>query len=736
MGHPLWLFYVGQVVLTVPFALFMVRDVARRHAVQASLAWGLALYLSWFLSNPVLATRFDETLHVASLTNIVGGEGFFAPNPMLPVSSYYPGLELVAGALHWLTGAPLVAAQVATVVAARCALVLALFWLVERLTRSTRAGMLAVFLYGSSSQFWFFNAQFSYQTLALPLMLLALLLTVRAIDDVRRWPLPPLAGALAALALLTVTHHLTSWLAVGVLWVWGVVHFYARDERATRLVWSVAGAATVLAVAWTVVVGPMLWTYLGPLFEDSVRELDGIVNGQDTGRELFSDTSGTSSTPLWERGVMFGSMLGWCLLLVPSGLHGLFGRTLGRSWARLGPLLLAGTYPALLLARVSPTASDVGERASSFVFMAMALVVAAWLAPRIDRVWRPVVAAAGVVLVLGGLIVGGGPDWSRVPGPYLATAEQRSIDHDTLAVARWFGRYAPEGSRFASDTTMNRFLPDLAPVEATTAVGNSVNVTPLMTSDDVDASTVATIRSAEIDFVVSDTRLAGEPPRSGSILEGSNDYGIASVSREELTKFDDLPGAVLVLDGPVKVYDVRGVRGVERTWADRPSPTLPGPVHVGAMVVALEVALALLLGLRHRFGPGVDRLLLGRRAELGWALVLPGLAVVGAAATLLRFPPWIGTGLLAAGGLVALVRLRLSPKAPPRLRPTLVSSALPVALAALVLAALLFAVAGVWRGLLAPAPDLPAPPALQQQGGSATAGGGAGTGASTPGGTP
>ena len=99
------------------------------------------------------------------------------------------------------------------------------------------------------------------------------------------------------------------------------------------------------------------------------------------------------------------------------------------------------------------------DRASTFVFMAMALVVGAWLAGRGHVCVGLFVPGALILLVLGGTILGSGPDWQRVPGPYLAGAEQRSIDSTTVAVAEWAGRYVPDGSNVAADTTFSRLIP-------------------------------------------------------------------------------------------------------------------------------------------------------------------------------------------------------------------------------------------------------------------------------------
>src|ERR671931_1208211 len=66
---------------------------------------------------------------------------------LLAVSSFYPGLELATTGVHWLTGLPLVGAQILVVLLARSVLVMALFTLVRRGTGSGTAGGGALLLF-------------------------------------------------------------------------------------------------------------------------------------------------------------------------------------------------------------------------------------------------------------------------------------------------------------------------------------------------------------------------------------------------------------------------------------------------------------------------------------------------------------------------------------------------------------------------------------------------------------
>ena len=90
------------------------------------------------------------------------------------------------------------------------------------------------------------------------------------------------------------------------------------------------------------------------------------------------------------------------------------------------------------------------------------------------------------MLILGGTLIGSGPDWQRVPGPYLAGAEQRSVDAETVAVAQWAGTYLPADSRVAADTAFSRVLPNFGPVTTITQPAGFDSMTPLFIAHSID----------------------------------------------------------------------------------------------------------------------------------------------------------------------------------------------------------------------------------------------------------
>lgn len=697
------LWYVGFVAIVVPFAWLLLAPSRTGHQrLGAALAFGLIMYGSWYLTNPVMSTRFDENLHVTTLVNIVGERRFFYPNTMLPVSPHYPGLEFATAGVHWLTGLPLIVCQVLVVLTARSVFILALFLLASRIGRSTQVGAATVLLYAGSAQFYFFNSQFSYQTVAIAMLMAALYMLVRAFDSEEERPWKELLAVQVCLGGLAITHHLTSWLMLGVLWLLALFFWRGGEERRYKLTLVTAEIATVVVLAWTALIAPLLISYLGPIFDGASSQLLTALDGKGA-REVGTASDGTAA-PTWEVMVMAASILLWIAMLVPAAWRAWRGGSLGPTRARYVPLGIAVIFPLLQVARFSAAAGEVADRASTFVTMAMALVVAAWLAPRL-HFYRGLVVPGLVVLILGGTLIGSGPDWQRVPGPYLAGAEQRSIDSETVAVAQWFGTYVPDGSRVAADSTFSRLLPNFAPVVPLTQPAGYENMTPLFIAHTVDQQVLELILHNDVDFIVVDTRFVGQTVRSGCYFEGSCDYGpdANTIKRDQVQKFEGQQGFDLVLDGPVRVYDVRPLRHAEQTFADRDPPGLPGgwsPYQVVVTAVLLLMWLVLRGGLLdpRRF-----------RARDVWrpAVALPAAMAFGAVGVVAGFNPLAGV-VAAAVLLYVLVNLTEAPEPLGRGRGASWAWGVPVALVAL--AAVGISVWAAWHGLM-DHPALPAPTA-------------------------
>ena len=181
--HPV----IGQALfffaIVVPFTIFLtVLMVPRLGTLRVITVAILGLYptMVYRMSSPLVLAGYDEHLHAQTLMNLLLGSGLFAPNPGLPVSPYFPSLELFTGVVIRLTGLPVVLAISLVILLCRLLLVLIIYHTALLVSPSRRGASLVVAFYAVSAHFYSFDSGFAYETLALTLGLGGIFLLRRA----------------------------------------------------------------------------------------------------------------------------------------------------------------------------------------------------------------------------------------------------------------------------------------------------------------------------------------------------------------------------------------------------------------------------------------------------------------------------------------------------------------------------------------------------------------------------
>ena len=535
-GHgssALTLFLLG---IAVQFAASAWR-LTSRHATRTERLWvslvlGLGLLASYVMLEPLLLDSFDELAHLGTLAHLLDSHTLFPTNSILPVSPYYPGLELATAATRWFTGLPLAVDQLVVLAAVRIVLVLAVFLVVERACHSSRAGGIGVLGYVASPQFYGFDAQYAYETIALAFAVAIVYLLFVSIDSARPRFGRSFVLTLGCVVAVVISHHVTGWFTVGFLVVWAVGLFLSAHPRRhrtltgrdpalalpaeptadgsgappsasedetsaranvssmsnreppnrrmaqARIVGIAAAFGLVIGGAWTVFVSRLLTPYLGPVFEAASADLAEALGSGHGDRTLFKSAAGGGS-PHWEIALILASALVWCLVLVPSLFSVIFKRSVRGGALRYIPAVIAATYPISVLANVSGGTKLVAERATTFIFFGVALIVGAWLAKRISQKRRLIERAGTIgvatVVFLGSLLFGIGPLVSLLPGPYRVGADNLSYGSPSLAVAHWADSHLPAGSHVAADKDNGVLLNAIGGVVPVTAESGLVN---------------------------------------------------------------------------------------------------------------------------------------------------------------------------------------------------------------------------------------------------------------------
>jgi hypothetical protein len=559
------LFFIALLVMSLPIGLRLLSTGAHgteRVSLVALLA--VALYLCKFLRNPVRFGGFDEFLHVRTAQDILANGTVFDPNTLLPIGPFYPGLELVTSALSSVGDIPIHGAGVLLLAVARLVFLLSFFFFFAMATNSARVAGIASFIYMVNPQFLYFDSQFAYESLALPLAAFVLyLLARRAHSSVARW-MGLTVILLITLPAVVITHHVTSFLLAGFLLLWATIGVVMRRRDRARP-GTVAVVTVLLVLAWAVFIAPTVIEYLAPMIESAGGQVFQLLLGQLDPRQLFVAPSGDAA-PAWER-LIGSASVGVTLLLLPLGLLTLW---IHHRWnpVALALAMIALLYPASLVARLTPIGADVASRMPEFLYIGVGVVVALALARFSYRgvvggLRLAAVGSALAVLVVGGVLVGM-PGWERLPGPYLVSADARSIESEGLAAAAWSKDVLGPDNRFVADRVNRILLATYGRQTIITSYASGVAVNRLYFSRELGDVEREIVQAGQVKYLLADQRLTTDLPTVGHYFDRGEEslvgQHVSPLDPELLDKFDHMPGVSRIFDsGNIRIYDISGI---------------------------------------------------------------------------------------------------------------------------------------------------------------------------------
>ncbi len=596
-------FWAGLLLMVLPSAMRLITLApSRRERIGIVTALGVALYLVKVIHSPFAFTYGDEFLHLFNTNQIVENGVLFTENPGLPVSALFPGLSTVTAALVSLSGLAVFPAGLIVVGLARLVLVLSFYLFAEQVSRSARVAGLAALLYMGHSNFLFWSAQFSYESLSLPLSIGVLYLIMRR---ERAATASHYAGltllAMLGISTVTITHHLSAYFLVIFLVLWWALsrtnlpHIVVTslskkflksnsklDEDELTISKKVVAAtnphhahhaqrkgpaglapfALVLALTWLVYVAVITFTYLSPVLSKGTVAVLDLLSGDSAGRQLFTAADGTVA-PLWERIIGFGSIL-LSLSLLPFGLIRWWrqGRHNAVSWLLTLSSLL---YFAFLALRLTSASWEIGNRLSTYLYMGLAYL----LALGVTKLWngrRPFWQGLSFGLIFAvifcGGVIAGWPPHLRLAQPYVVASEGVTIQTQGRAVAEWVRTTLGPHHTIAADETNGRYL--IAYGKQNAYVGRFPFIRQIITEPYLDRLQQAAIGKLSLDYVLVDERRIAWDNMAGYFFEAAATTSPASAATdgtfapEMIAKFDTQAETNRVMDtGRIVIYDVQ-----------------------------------------------------------------------------------------------------------------------------------------------------------------------------------
>lgn len=551
------------------------RRPGRSEAFVLANAVGVLLFLPKFYRSPNYFNFYDELAHWRATQGLLDGVRPFGRNPLNPVVGYYPGLHAATAVLSRATGLSVFAAGNILVLAAHMLLAASVWLIAERYLKSPGAATIALVVYAMSPGFFYFDAQFAYESLALPLVAVVVLLVLKLSQ--RDTPQNGLTAVAIVLSLaVVITHHASSYALGGILLVIVIatIALYRASPEARAAPLVRLSVVTIVACGsagvWIDLVAPYTITYLSPLLSGNVHALVGLAYGTTSTRTLFSG----SALPTYEIVATYVSILLVVALFVAGGVI-LWKRDRFRNY--LGwTLTLIGLFYLASLPFVAVRSDQVAKRSWGFTFIALAPVAGlavskmlhrrrseghlrarlVWQRRRLDTLRAVVVSLALVVGVIGGAATLSGIN-IRFPGPYQPSSDPRAMTAQVVTAAEWLQATAGTNNRIVADRDTEAIFASYGMQYPIAEAYEGYLVGAVFKSHTVSPFVLHELRRSRTRYVVVDTRLPTAPPLTGYYFD-KNEPSISTthptITREDLAKFNGPQFERIYDNGTIEIF--------------------------------------------------------------------------------------------------------------------------------------------------------------------------------------
>jgi hypothetical protein len=466
------IFWAGMLLAYLAVAW---RAVFGRYAVFWLGLLGLFTLLPAFWVSSSGPSGFDEIAQFALLRNITSAGRLFQHTPLLPIGTVYPGVQSAAATIHWLTGLSLWDSALTLIAVVHCLIPIQIYYIARALPVPHRWAAAAGVVYAANPSFVFFDVQFSYESVAILLMLTIVRLYVEALAAERSggptWRFGPTwrrslsASLLIAVisAGLVVTHHLTSLIGIvllsaGALFLKPISGLADRNGGWRRLFarWMpVLSLATCLGL-WVHFIAPTTVDYLFPHVSGTASQLFALATRSKASSGASRTVFSHSGAPSYELAAAIVAPIMIAVAFLFAGIRWLQKPSLRSNF--LWSFVITAGYLASVPLTLTSDGAEPAHRSWAFTFVGVALLPAALVIlfeldkrrPWLKRTAVTIGAVVLAVVFVGNVAVGTTPD-SRFPGPYQFGSDTRSVTPETLTFAHWVQAHLGLGAHVVTD---------------------------------------------------------------------------------------------------------------------------------------------------------------------------------------------------------------------------------------------------------------------------------------------
>ena len=579
-------FWLGMFLFYAP-AFWRLLSSQPSRSERITLLVGIALfsYVPKLFRCPYYFCYSDELTWWRGVQNLLMGSPVVSDNILGLIQGNFPGLPLLTIVLQKAGGLSTFEAGLLIMGLMRVLTILTIFLLGEKIFQSSKVGAAAALVYGANANFLFFSSQFSYESLAFPLVLVILLFLQYLVNgDAERsgnaWRLV----ILACIAAIVITHHLATYMLIAILILMVVAaRLLPRfiQPKALRQLVGITSFAIVAGIGWLWISNTDVVEYLGDPITRGIEQVASLKI-----RRLFSGIT----LPWYEIGSGYAAAI-LVGLLAMLGAYLIIRHKQRLNSAQMGLLSFGSLYILTSPMVLTTWGAESGRRSWVYSFIGISLLAGFaldWITSsdfirfrQNRRLGQFSATLALCILLLGGIASSTSISY-RFPGAYLQNSDARSYTPEIIDAAQWLFNQVGPDQRVLGDRTTERIFGSYGLQEPAMYGGPRpwevyfpVSWTP---------QALDWLEDANAPFVVVDERMAELPPQMDFRFqrnEPTNAFSSQPIPVQAVQKFDQLPGLDRIYDsGNIHIYFInRSGQTVFKAGTTRVTSVLQNPAE-------------------------------------------------------------------------------------------------------------------------------------------------------------
>lgn len=446
--------------------LILYDQIRRQYRLIILFILGLTFYLPIIFWSPNYFHFGDEILHYTT-SRLIQEQGNLDIDVNFDIAKFYPGISLTTVFLSEFSDTSIFFSGKLLIGIIHSMILIFMYLFFERVVQSERIPIIGAVIYAINSRYVLFDGFFSYESMALPLMVLTLFIFSKyMIDSEKMVPVKKsyfrILGVVSISALV-ITHHFTSYMLLLFMIMISLIVHRSKLIQYKKDIYIATSLTFVLIFGWMIYNATTGFNYFGRFIRRSFTDILKMISTESTEQIIQREPYWQAPIPYYEPVITKFLYMPLLIILFIVGVYFLKReRRFNNIW--IYQLAAYGSIFFISLTLIFNKSAELFVyRSWAFLFIGTSFIIAFALDRvcnmKIDKYLKKICVYSIIVILLVGGVSAGLTYNFRVPkldiNSINVAAGHSAITYDAITTAKWFEKYLGRYNTFYADRSLS-----------------------------------------------------------------------------------------------------------------------------------------------------------------------------------------------------------------------------------------------------------------------------------------